>query len=193
MAVTYFGQCDSSGTATANDGNVAYTYATDWIAWTNLEFTCPGSGNQTIRQISAYLYDNDNDGSAVARFGVYDTSGDLVVDCGTVNITRSTAGWTDLGDGSTSDLGTLTGGTDYQIAVAISGAALAYPVLCYTTGDLGDGARASGTDYVAAMPETLPAAEYNGYKKILRVGVETAGGGGSTQGPRSTSYFTMNW
>lgn len=174
MAVTYFGNCDSSGNPTSNDGNWNPDgFNADWMPWTNEAKTCPGSGDQTIRQISVYGFDAATPGATV-RLGVYNTSNELVADCGTASLTATSAAWTSVGDGSTSNLGTLTGGTDYYLACAFSGAAGSYAVICYTTGSGTEGKYVPTTDYGAGLPATLPSSSSEAKKWIIRVGVEAA-------------------
>src|SRR5258706_9798599 len=116
---TYFGLCDSSGNpsaaAAANSGGAE----TDWNG--TQTYTCPGSGTQTIVEISA---DVKNVTNYNIRLAVYDTSGTLIAQgTAAVAVTGAADSWQGhLAQANiTPNPATLTGGGNYLVVVITTG------------------------------------------------------------------------
>lgn len=120
---TYFGLCDAAGnptgSATDSSGGGAATL------WNNTAvdvFTCPGSGSQTVNEITADL--NISGAGANMRCAIYDSTGTTLIAQGAaaVAISGATDSWQGhIGQANiTPNPATLTGGTSYILIVSVS-------------------------------------------------------------------------
>lgn len=178
---TYFGVTDTGdGVDSSNSGLTTFNYAASVGSYS---FVCPGSGNQTLDSLEAYV--RSTSGATVyARLAIYAgagaSRGNLVAQGATdisVSSTdyawRSTTSFKDK-DGNALASVTLTGGSTYTLAMSWSGSALASGRVAVTSGE---GKYLSG-NYTAAnsanFPETL--ADGNNLTLIytVRAGVTSA-------------------
>lgn len=138
-------------------------------------FSCPGSGNQNIQELSIYV--DRNGVTCNIRLGVY--SGSNLVAETTSSIGLAGAGLTWQGGMSQSAVkaaggsspGILVGGSSYTFGFASLGAD-GNPNLGYTTGGSSD--NYTLTDYTSGMPATVPAGSSAGYRSCVRCGVDPA-------------------
>jgi hypothetical protein len=121
---TYFGLCDSSGVATgsASDNNGGNA-ATVWNNTAVKVFTCPGSGSQTINEITSDL--KLISGTDNVRCAVYSSDGSTLIAQGSAAVALSGASdsWQGhIGQANiTPNPATLTGGTSYILVVSTNG------------------------------------------------------------------------
>lgn len=173
---TYFGLCDSagnpSGAAAANSGSAE----TDWNG--TQTYTCPGSGSQTIVEMSADLKNVTNYN---IRLAVYDTAGTTLIAQGTAAVAVSGAADSWQGHLTQADItpnpATLTGGTNYLIVVSASGD-------MQTNHALSGSGQFAAVDETAGYPASLPAGTGSSVLFPVRVGVSAAG-------DTSTPYLNM--
>lgn len=176
---TYFGLCDSagnpSGAAAANTGGAE----TDWNG--TQAYTCPGSGSQTIVEISA---DVKNVTNYNIRLAIYDTAGTTLIAQGTAAVAVSGAADSWQGHLTQANItpnpASLTGGTNYLIVVSASGDMQTNHALSGASG-IGQFAAA---DETAGYPASLPAGTGVSIVFPVRVGVSAAG-------DTSTPYLNM--
>ncbi len=167
---TYFGyQTDPDLTYDSGwGGYLGFSYAT---------YTCPGSGNQNIQELSAYVYSATG---GHIRMGVYLGSSNALIAEGTAEITvTSTHGWQGhmtqasvKAAGGVSP-GVLVGGVEYHFGMAIDDNAIHIS----DTIQLTNKSDYMTGDYTGGMATTLSGegpgvAEYH-----FRCGVDPAGGG----------------
>jgi len=119
MAV-FFGACDSAGNPTgATTGNTGGA-ETDWNG--TQTFTCPGSGSQTVQEISAFVKKNT---AYNIRLAIFDSAGTTLIAQGTAAVAVSGAADNWQGHLAQANItpnpATLTGGTNYKIAITSSG------------------------------------------------------------------------
>jgi hypothetical protein len=167
MAITYFGNVDSSGnplySSTTNTGGVV----TGWNYGTETEFTCPGSGSQLVKYLQVMC--NSSLGAAHSRLAIYSSDGATLIAQGSAEF--SITGGSDAWQGHTWTTGfpVLTGGTKYRIAVCADGdvqtthARDSYPSNCgyYDT-----------VDRTGGFSEPLPAGSQGNVLWPMRCGVE---------------------
>lgn len=176
---TYFGLCDSAGnpTGSATDSSGGGS-ATLWNNTAVDVFTCPGSGPQTVVEITADL--NISGAGANMRCAIYDSSGTTLIAQGSaaVAISGATDSWQGhVGQANiTPNPVTLTGGTSYILVVTVSAGSGG------TTH--GDAALSSSkfdlTDRTGGFAGALPAGTIAEPVWPIRVGVVAAGGGAGT-------------
>ena len=190
MAVTYFGTCNSSGVtnfSTADDSG-GWT----WTCHTGSSFACPGSGNQTVKELSTIV--SINSGTPHVRLVLYDSLGNMVCQGSAEVVVTAGYSWqghmtasalTPAG-GSAGDPVTITGGSQYRIGVSrdASGVLATYKSGTVTNGDIDYGA----TDYTGGWPATIPTGtDYTVLLTSIRCGVEPAAGGGVVTGTATAS------
>jgi hypothetical protein len=171
-AISYFGYPASGAdpSTPSYDSNEGGTY---WIN-KNLTFTCPGSGTQTVKELSCYCKYAVSASSSI-RLAVYTSDRATLICQGSaaVLIDQAAAGWYGhLTQASiTPNPATLTGGTAYVIAVSVD---TGYCDLAYEAGNSGDEGYGT-TDYTGGFPATNLGA-VNDYTRnfCIRCGVEAA-------------------
>jgi hypothetical protein len=186
MATTYFGpQTDS---ATDNDSVAAINAPV-------AAYACPGSGNQTVVELS-FLY-----GSGKLLIGIYNSSGTTLICSGTasVSVTGSSLSWQGhLGAANiTPNPATLVGGTSYLIVAAYGGSISIH--YGYDSPG-GNPAWYSNADYTTSgLPASISPTGNNSELVCIRCGVTPAVGGGMNQVQEAAwwrnpyaKYFDMN-
>jgi hypothetical protein len=170
---TYFGLCDSAGnpTGSATDSTGGGT-ATLWNNVAVEVFTCPGSGSQTVNEITADL--NITGPAANALCAIYSSDGNTLIAQGTAAVTI--VGATDTWQGHTGQASitpnpaTLTGGTSYILAVTCSAGSIGTTHGDATT----NSAKFDTVDRTAGFPASLPAGTISQPAWPVRVGVIAA-------------------
>jgi hypothetical protein len=170
---TYFGVVNSDGSdITGTPGSDSDTTCLDWI---NESFTCPGSGNQNIQEISVKCYPN---GGCNIRCGIYSSDGSTLIAEGTgeVALTGTTYAWQGhmsqaaVKAAGGSSPGVLVGGTTYRLAWTQDGAWLADYYL-----GVGGIHYTSSSDNTAGMPANAQSGTiWTGGQHFIRVGVSPA-------------------
>lgn len=178
MATTYFGLCDSAGnptgSATDSTGGGA---ATLWNNTAVEVFTCPGSGSQTVNEITADL--NISGAGANMRCAIYSSDAVTLIAQGTAAVAISGAvdSWQGhIGQANiTPNPTNLTGGTTYVLVVTVSGGSGGT-----THGDAAANSnKFDTTDRTAGFSGALPAGTISSPMWPVRVGVDAAAGGGN--------------
>lgn len=171
---TYFGLCDSAGnptgSATDSSGGSAASL------WNNTAvdvFTCPGSGSQTVNEITADI--NIASSGANVRCAIYDSTGATLIAQGSAAIAIS--GTVDSWQGHigqaniTPNPATLTGGTSYILIVSNS----AGGAVGTTHGDVTtNSAKFDLTDRTGGYSGALPAGTISNPLWPVRVGIISA-------------------
>ena len=113
---SYFGQQNTGGADNTNQAGI--------FVWSPGTFTCPGSGDQNIQELSSYVNLNTATPSCAIRLGVYSASNTKVAEGTSAVAITSGAAWQGhmsqaavKAAGGVSP-GVLTGGVEYKIAVA---------------------------------------------------------------------------
>lgn len=175
MAVTYFGLVTSDGTITGdntddNTGTSAVAYWNGTQVW-----TCPGTGNQTVKEISVYA---KYKGASNVLIGIYSEDGLTKIAEGTAQVAVVGASYSWQGHMTQASITpnpvNLVGGTNYKIFAAADGD----HYMRAKSGASGIG-RYKLTDYTAGLPAAIPTSSANTLVQALRVGVEAAAGGGN--------------
>lgn len=177
MATTYFGVCDSAGnptgSATDSSGGSA---ASLWNNTAVLVFTCPGSGAQTVNEITADL--NIAASGANMRCAIYSADGLTLIAQGSAAV--AVVGTTDTWQGHigqaniTPNPVTLTGGTSYILVVSNS----AGGAVGTTHGDgTANSAKFDLIDRTTGFSGALPAGTIASPMWPVRVGVDAASSG----------------
>lgn len=172
---TYFGLCDSAGnpTGAASDNNGGSGVR----VWNNnavTVFTCPGSGSQTVTEITSDLHLSA--GSANVRCAIYSNDSATLIAQGTGAVALSGAvdAWQGhIGQAAiTPNPATLTGGTSYVLVASASGGSGT------TNTDHADATANSlkfdSTDSTAGFPASLPAGTIGNPVWPVRVGLADA-------------------
>jgi hypothetical protein len=170
---TYFGLCDSAGnpTGSATDSTGGGT-ATLWNNTAVDVFTCPGSGSQTVNEITADL--NITGAAANALCAIYSSDGATVIAQGAAAVTI--VGATDTWQGHvgqaniTPNPATLTGGTSYILAVTCSAGSIGTTHGDATT----NSAKFDTVDRTAGFSGALPAGTTSQPAWPVRAGVVAA-------------------
>lgn len=169
---TYFGLCDSAGNPTNTDANNTGGTEVDWNG--TQTFTCPGSGSQTITEITADVHQGVG-GAYNIRCAVYDSTGATRIAQGAAAVAVVGASDTWQGHVGQANISpnpaTLTGGTNYILAVAANGDLTSAHTKNGTTG-IG---KFDGTDETGGFPASLPAGSTAGAVFAVRVGLADAG------------------
>lgn len=117
---TYFGACDSSGNPTGSTSTGTGGAETDWNNSTT--FTCPGSGSQTVTEITAFI---KKVGAYNFRLAIFNSAQNTLIAQGTAAV--AAAGASDNWQGHTTQASitpnpaTLTGGTSYVLVITSNG------------------------------------------------------------------------
>lgn len=128
---SYFGQQTHTATDNSNASGI--------FVWSPVTFTCPGSGDQNIQELSTWINLNTAPSCSV-RLGIY-SSTDTKIAEGTSAVSLSSgAAWqghmtqsaVKAAGGVTP--GVLTGGVEYKIAVALSSYASGATAVGYDSG-----------------------------------------------------------
>lgn len=196
--LTYFGVCDSDGdtignTSDNNSGDIIF-----WNDGNSLVFTCPGTGNQVVKEISAHILASDV--GSLVRCAIYSADGNTKICEGSagasIGLTGAWCGHLTQAD-ITPNPTTLVGGTTYRITFAQQGNGNGV----YTETAVSGGGLYKWVDYVTGgWPSALPAQDGTGYMWPVRCGVESAIIEGSTCWGHVTGVlednirtFTGNW
>lgn len=193
-ATTYFGfGTDSSGTATGTpnaDGGYGNGFAFSF--WMDesasgfadsvfvTAFTCPGSGNQDVVDISAYV--TATSGSPTIQMAIYSEDGSTLMSRGTSAVTMSGGpSWQGhQSAGVITQSVPLVGGVRYIVFQTHS--ATGVYSIHGNSAELGSTKSSlNQTSYIGAIPTSTPATNGSIFAAMVRVGVQAqAGGGGST-------------
>lgn len=170
---TYFGLCDSAGnpsySVTDNTGGSYYI----WSLGTEAEFTCPGSGNQVIKELSAMVHVNSV--SVNMRCAIYSADGSTLIAQGAAEV--AVAGASDTWQGHltqasiTPNPATVVGGTKYILSCAFSRDAGTSHCNGNNVGKYASGDKTGG--FTAPLP-----AGSAGYHWPTRCGVDAEAAGG---------------
>ena len=157
MATTYFGETTPGILYDTNANTIAFHNK-------NITYACPGSGSQSLVEISAYVKDI-NAGASHIRLALYDTSNSLIYQgSAEVGVTSGSYSWV----GHTGITGViLTGGTNYRIAYTQDGAVS----IAYRVGTSGDAALLLYPDYTGGFPGSIGDGINDDYVKSIRAGV----------------------
>lgn len=121
---TFFGLCNSAGVASgsASDNNGGSGVSV-WNNQAVTAFTCPGSGSQTVTEITTDVHLSS--GTANTRCAIYSNDGSTLIAQGTgaVALSGSSDTWQGhIGQANiTPNPATLTGGTKYVLIASFSG------------------------------------------------------------------------
>lgn len=170
---TFFGACDAAGNPTGATSTGTGSAETDWNNTTT--FTCPGSGSQTVSEITAFI---KKVGAYNFRLAIFDTAQTTLIAQGTAAVAAAGAAdnWQGhVGAGNiTPNPATLTGGTNYVLAITSNGDTESDHWL---TGASGTG-RFVGTDFTAGFTNgSLGSPSAATLVPPVRVGLADAGGG----------------
>lgn len=173
FSVTYFGECDSSGT---QPGGLSHQPA-GWTVWNSgRKFACPGSGNQDVQDLSVWI-DFATSGIHV-RVAVYSDDGSTLMAQGSSAVAVSALGWQGhLSAGAITQSSPLVGGTNYRLIASSDGNAEWYYVV---TGSANDNQFVNALDETAGYPGTAPSGTDFGAHLVIRCGVQPSGGGGGS-------------
>jgi hypothetical protein len=164
MALTYFGNLTSDD----------YWGITGGAAYYGI-WACPGSGSQTVKELSALVYYS---ASTNIRLAIYSSDGATLIAQGTAEVLceQTTATWQGhmaQGDVTPNPVN-LTGGTNYILAFSID-------ATHYARSLTNQGQTLSAPllhDYTGGFPDALDLEDFGDYYDLcIRCGVEAAGGG----------------
>lgn len=169
---THFGADDST------PDNIDFLASRGYSYWRSSGYTCPGSGNQTVKELSTYCVLQS--GSANIRLAIY--SGTTLVGYGTDQVpTTTTAGWQGhLSEATVQAVGggscTLTGGSTYILVLSDDQAAL-YLYYGYNN-SVTNGVTLHSAEWTGGFPSTLPSPDTGtfDYEWCIRCGVDPAAG-----------------
>lgn len=187
MPTTYFGLCDSAGnptgSATDSTGGGA---ASLWNNTAVDAFTCPGSGSQTVNEITADI--NISTGAVNMRCAIYSSDGLTLIAQGAAAVAISGAAdsWQGhIGQANiTPNPATLTGGTSYILVVTVSAGGGT------THADAtANSAKFDLVDRTGGFPASLPAGTVGSPAWPVRVGVVATGGGGGPPSLEESGYY----
>lgn len=186
MAITYFGECDSSGNFT---GTAGFNDAS--ILWWRTH-TCPGSGTQNVTDCAIYGIRRDaGTGACSTKLAIYTSDGNTkLIESGTgpLNNTGTSEGWAEM-----TLSGSLTGGTSYIIACWAGNASDGNVGILSTKCSLNTMLYIYNNTYGSGMPSTISGGDTWDGPYPYRVGTEPSGGGGGTKAKpslrRSTKFF----
>lgn len=156
---SYFGYNTAGSTSGAAGGYTLFNSALPW--------TCPGSGSQTVRELSAYC-----SGSGNARIAVYSADRSTLVASTDSFALSATPGWQGrTGANISPGPASLTGGANYVIAVTSNDQLTQY----YDDGSAGDCAYILA-NYTGGFPASLGAGTGIARDYSIRCGVQAASG-----------------
>lgn len=171
---------DYFGNNSAGDGDSALSGYIAWNDNSGVVWTCPGSGLQKVNELGVLVYVTS--GSANVRCGIYNSSGNLVMQ-GSAKIavteTDSAGVWkthTSFVDGAGNAITTpqLTGGQNYYLVNTGDGTTLRQRRTAVTSGYT----KYRSSEYTSDMPDTIPASPTNGTNlACIRCGVTPASSG----------------
>lgn len=174
MAVTYFGKNENGSNAQSPNG---YTYSNDN---SNIVYTCPGSGNQEVKEIGARIY---NLSTGNIRLAIYDASLNFVcqgsaeiavgplVSGGTAWVSHTSF----VDQGGSPMTPNLAGGTAYIIALTADSSSVDCWFDVVTDGYM---KTESGTgEATGGYPASLDQGGNDTHSWCMRVGVEPASAG----------------
>ena len=138
-------------------------------------FTCPGSGNQVVKELSIYAKSAGGTPGNI-QVAIFDSSHNLLGQgVAEVTVDSTIAAW--VGHLTQADITpnplTIVGGTQYDLAFAQDSNDVQYN---YTTGSAGDYTYGT-TDYTGGFPATLNDGSDSVNKRPIRCGVDPAAGG----------------
>jgi hypothetical protein len=169
---TYFGLCDTSGNITGDNYDDSTSTATAFWNY-NETWTCPSSGNQTVKEISCYCRPST---SANIRLAIYSADGNTKICEGTaeVAITGGANSWQGhMTQASiTPNPATLVGGTAYKLVAATD----ANINMRAKDGNPTYPGKYELTDYTDGFPSSLPTGTQDYRCDAIRCGVDPAAG-----------------
>jgi hypothetical protein len=136
-------------------------------------FTCPGSGSQTVKELSAYVKSLGGTPGNI-RVVVYSAAHSKICEgSAQVSVNSTTAGWRGhLDQASISpNPATLVGGTQYDIGVTFDGADTD---IAFTNGSAGDYTYGAA-DYTGGWPASLADGSSQTERVNVRCGVDPTG------------------
>lgn len=164
LPIYYFGGTDIAG----NPSGVTNNNDNTIIFWK--PYTCPGSGNKLVQELSAMMYPTGGL-TGIIRLGIYDSTGTTLLGQGisSTSVIGTFDNW--QGHMTPASLSVnpliLVGGTDYILALTIGG------ITCYSTHV--DETRSNGsynlTDYTGGLPAAVPSITGSYYMYPIRCGV----------------------
>jgi hypothetical protein len=139
----------------------------------NIEFTCPGSGNQTVVELSSYCKTNGGTPGNI-RLAVYnnDWTAKICEGSAEVNVDSSEYGWRGhlVQSGITPNPTTLTGGVKYRIALTQDSTDVRFGYQLGSSGDIGY----TWGDYTDGFPSSLTSGSDYTFRWCMRCGVESS-------------------
>lgn len=180
---TYFGLNDSS------PDNVDFLSGGQTSYWRASGYSCPGSGSQTVKELSVYC--DLQSGSVNIRLAIYSSDGSTLIGYGTAEVaTTTTAGYQGHMSESAVQAAaggscTLTGGVTYRLVCADDQSS---PILNYGyNNSVTSGVSLyTSADYTSGFPASLPSPEATcDYEWCIRCGVDPASSGKATRNTRS--------
>jgi hypothetical protein len=165
--ISYFGKTSSIGSDAylLVDGRQSANTA-------NTTFTCPGTGNEDIVELSAYL--QTYQGSPLVRLAVYDLSGNLMAQGNAAFTPTVTFGWQGhIGAANITQINPLVGGQNYKLAITSSGDGSNFIAIKYSVGAAGDW-KYDSADYTGGFPSAYNPASNQSQLLSVRAGVSSA-------------------
>jgi len=170
--MTWFGQCDASGNPAGGSPGDVNSLGGNQSWWhVNKSYTCPGSGNQVISELSCYV--RINSGSPSIRLALYNAGGSLV--CQGAAAVAVTGGGAYSWQGHMNQAAmtpnpcTLTGGAAYRFGISGSGPETG--VRSTPDGSSGDTQYASSSYTSGGWPASIPSGTGYNYWIIWRADV----------------------
>lgn len=168
MAVTYFGN-NTDGDGSYSGSGYVHINNPDYI-----DYVCPGSGNQVIRELGvrAYLV-----GSGNVRVAIYNLARELIAQgAAEMAVTGGDSVWythTSFVDSGGSPIASpiIVGGTSYLLAVTADGTNVAIRSVSVTSGY----EKYISVDYTGGFPASIAAGSDSSYQACRRCGVEPSG------------------
>lgn len=161
---TYFGET-TPGASTAQELTTSF-----WCRNKNKIYTCPGTGNQNLVELQAYVRQYISTTTNI-RLALYDTSNNLIYQ-GSAEVLVSNASFAWMGHTGITGV-VLTGGTNYRIALSYDG----FLEIAYNLETAGNHT-GSTVDYTGGWPSSLSDGSDDDYIKSIRAGVDPGTGGG---------------
>jgi len=175
--MTWFGQCDSSGNPAGGALGDVNSLGGNQSWWhVGKSYTCPGSGNQVISELSCYV--KINSGTPSIRLGLYNSSGSLVCQ-GAAAVALSGSSYSWQGHMSQAALTpnpyNLTGGATYRFGISGSGPETG--VRSTPDGATGDTHYATSSYTSGGWPASIPSGTGYHYWIVWRANVNPPASG----------------
>jgi hypothetical protein len=163
---TYFGSLTQSGNA-ATEASITEGNYTSLLA-----YTCPGSGNQVVSEISLWCDNAGNTQTGKVRLAIYDSGRTTLIAQGTAAVTVvSTTSWQGhLSAASiTPNPAVLVGGTNYTIVYSVDFGGLTN---YYNSNAPNAGSHYETNDYTGGFPASITLGSDSGAITSIRAGVD---------------------